>query len=265
MRQSRRMDLLSWSEVASRLTTTDLAIVPVGAIEPHGHHAPLGTDTFIAAEIAERLAGATNALVFPPIPLGAMNVVYDFRDLPGTISIEPRLLIDVYVNIGVELGRSGFRRIVFVNGHAGNAPILGIVAYQIREKAGVQVGILEWWATSEAEIREIKGFTFASHADEIETSVVMATPEGVFVRLADATINSTTLEQLSKDESELYRGKILFTRVLDERWIGSSGNMGDPTRATAEKGERIIGQAVKVGVQLAEVLTQQLRPRGSDH
>lgn len=170
--------------------------------------------------------------------------------------------IRLYTDIGVELGRSGFKRLIFVNGHAGNAPILGIAAYQIREQAGIQVGILEWWATSEAEIHDIKGFTFASHADEIETSVVMATAEAPWVDLSKATINSTTLEQLSRDESELYQRKIPFTRVLDDHWIGSSGNMGDPTKATAEKGNRIIGQAVKSGVQLAEVLGQQLRRPG---
>jgi creatinine amidohydrolase len=262
MTRTRRIDLLAWSEVAERLKESDLAIVPVGALEPHGHHAPLGTDTFIAAEIADRLAEATNGLIFPPLPLGAMNVVYDFRSLPGTVSIDPRVLIELYTNIGVELGRSGVNRLVLVNGHAGNTPILGIVAYQIRERAGVQVGILEWWATSEAEIRDIKGFTFASHADEIETSVVMATAEGSCVDLARAAVNSTTLEALTTDEADLYRAKIPFTRVLDERWIGRSGNMGDPTKATAEKGERIIRQAVKVGVQLARVLAQQRQPPG---
>ena len=232
----------------------------MGAIEPHGRHAPLGTDAFIAGEIADRLAGAADAIVFPPVPLGTMSLSYDFRSLPGTISLEPRLLVDLYTAIGVELGRSGVRRLVFVNGHGPNGAVLGMASYAIREKADVEVGILEWWTTSADEITAIKGFSFATHGDEIETSLVMASREGGHtVDLAKAVVNSLTLEALTPGESALYRAKVPYTRTWDERWIGTSGNMGDPTKATAEKGDRIMKRAVEVGLQLLDVLAEQQR------
>src|SRR5688500_11864206 len=102
-RASRRLDFLPWNAAADAAQRSGIILVPVGAVEPHGRHAPLGSDTFIAHEIAERLAEASDAVVFPPIPLGVMNLGYDFRDLPGTISMQSRLLIDVYTNIGTEL------------------------------------------------------------------------------------------------------------------------------------------------------------------
>jgi creatinine amidohydrolase len=151
------------------------------------------------------------------------------------------------------------RRLVFVNGHGPNAAVLGIAAYGIREAAGVEVGLLEWWTTSDEEIKAIKGFSFATHGDEIETSLVMATAEGRTVNLAEAVVNSTTLEGLTPGESALYRAKVPYTRTWDERWIGTSGNMGDPTKATAEKGDRIMQRAVEVGLQLLEVLAEQQR------
>ncbi len=260
---TRRLDFLAVHEVAEATKTTNAIIVPVGAIEPHGRHAPLGSDTFIALKIAERLADASGALIFPPIPLGNINTGYDFRYMPGSISIDPTLLIGLYRNIGTELGRSGFRRLVFVNAHAPNTSILNIAAFEIREHAGVEVGLLEWWTCAPAEITDIKGFNFASHGDEIETSLILATDAAELVDLGVAEINSRTLEQLSPEELSLYKAKVPFTRTLDQRWIGQSGNMGDPTRATSDHGERIIERTVKVGVELLEVLAQQHRLRGS--
>ena len=263
-RTSRRLDYLPWNRAAEEIARSGICFIPAGAVEPHGHHAPLGTDSFIALEIAERLAEASGGLVFPPLPLGIMNVTYDFRSLPGTISLEPKVLLDVYTNVGTELARSGFTRLVFVNGHGPNTSVLAIASYQIRERYPVEVGIIEWWATSGRVIEEIKGFSFGTHGDEIETSLVMASEEGGrHVDLAEAVVNSTTLEALSPAESALYRAKIPFTRTWDERWIGTSGNMGDPTRATAEKGDRIIAGAVQVGLQLLEVLAEQQRLRAA--
>lgn len=259
MRPGRRMDFMAVHEIEAALRETDAVIVPVGAMEPHGYHAPMGSDTFIAEAIAERLAQASGALVFPPIPLATINVGYDFRYMPGTISLEADILIDVYRNLGTELARSGFRRLVFINGHAPNTSVLNIAAYQIRDLAGAEVGILEWWTCAPAVIEEIKGFNFASHGDEIETSLILASNAREFVDLDAAIVNSRTLEDLSAEELALYKAKVPFTRTLDERWIGPAGNMGDPTRATQAGGERIVARTVEVGLELLKVLAQQLR------
>jgi creatinine amidohydrolase len=262
-RRSRRLDFLPWDVAGEAAQRTGIVLVPVGAVEPHGRHAPLGSDTFIAHEIAERLAEVSDAVVFPPIPLGVMNLGYDFRDLPGTISMQSRLLIDLYTNIGTELARSGFTRLVFVNGHGPNGAVLGIAAFEIREKADMEVGVLEWWTTSDQVVKEIKGFSYGTHADEIETSLVLATDEGHLVDLKAAVVNSPTLDDITPAESALYKAKVPFTRTLDARWVGTSGNMGDPTRASRDKGDRIMARAVEVGVQLLEVLAEQRRQRSS--
>jgi creatinine amidohydrolase len=256
-KSTRRMDLLPVHEIEEALRDTDIVIVPVGAIEPHGRHAPMGSDTFIALEIAEQLAAACGGLVFPPIPFGNTNLGYDFRYMPGTISLDAKLLIDLHRNIGTELARSGFRRLVFVNAHAPNTSILNIAAFEIRDQAGMEVGVLEWWTCAPAVIEDIKGFNFASHCDEIETSLIMATAGREYVDLGLADIASRTLENITPQELSLYKAKVPFTRTLDERWIGRSGNMGDPTRAKAAHGDRIIKRTVEIGMELLAVLAQQ--------
>jgi creatinine amidohydrolase len=255
---SRRLDHLAWPEVEAAIRRGAPVLVPVGAVEPHGRHCPVGADNFIALEIAERLAARADALVFPPIPFGTLEVIYDFRSLPGSISIDSRLLLDIYTNVGAELGRQGFRRLVFVNGHGPNSPVLQLAQYRIRDQAAVEVGILEWWAAGARAIHALKGFDFGNHADEIETSILMATAGGgPLVDLDKAVVNSRTLEGLAPAESQCYRQKVPFTRTWDERWVGTSGNMGDPTRASAEKGEQIIAAAVDLGLVLLQALAEQ--------
>jgi creatinine amidohydrolase/Fe(II)-dependent formamide hydrolase-like protein len=121
--------------------------------------------------------------------------------------------------------------------------------------------VLEWWTTSDAVVKEIKGFSYGTHADEIETSLVLATDEGHLVDLKAAVVNSPTLDDITPEESALYKAKVPFTRTLDKRWVGTSGNMGDPTRASRDKGDRIMARAVEVGVQLLGVLAEQRRQR----
>jgi creatinine amidohydrolase len=257
--RTRRIDLLPWQELADDSRGTDAVIVPIGCVEPHGRHAPLGTDTFIAMGIAERVSAQSGALVFPAIPLGTLNVLYDFREAPGAISIDSDVLLRVYTNVGTELVRQGFRRILFVNGHSGNAPLLQVAAFDIKGRAGGQVGILEWWAAAREVIDAVKGHSWGTHADEIETSILMAAGGEDLVDIQRSVANPKELDDLDDDERWLYQQKILFTRKLDRRWVGESKNMGDPSLATTAIGERILERCVEVGLQILTVLDQQTR------
>jgi creatinine amidohydrolase len=249
--------------LAEGARTTDAVIVPIGCVEPHGRHAPLGTDTFIAEGIADRVSAATGALVFPAIPLGSLNVLYDFRGAPGAISLESRVLLDVYTNVGTELMRQGFGRILFVNGHSGNAPLLQVAAFDIKARSGGQVGVLEWWSAAREVIDGIKGHSWGTHADEIETSILMAAAGEDLVDLSAAVANPKELDDLDDDERSLYQQKILFTRKLDRRWVGESANMGDPSLATTEYGRQILDRCVEVGAQILDVLAQQAAIEGA--
>jgi creatinine amidohydrolase len=254
-----RIDMLPWQDLAPDAMTTDAVIIPIGCTEPHGRHMPLGTDTFIANGIAERVAEASGALVFPAIPLGTLDVLYDFRSAPGAISLDSRVLLDVYTNIGTELIRQGFKRILFVNGHSGNAPLLQIAAFEIKDRAGGQAGVLDWWSAAREIIDGIKGHSWGTHADEIETSILMAAAGEHLVDMSEAVANSKELADLDDDERSLYQQKILFTRMLDKRWVGESGNMGDPSLATVEHGRRIVDRTVEVGLQILSVLGHQAK------
>ena len=251
------IDRLPWQGLAPDAISSDVALIPVGALEAHGRHAPLGTDVFIASGLADRLAAATGAYVYPPLPLATLNLVYDFRAAPGSISLSHDLLIRVYTEIGCELVRQGFKAIVFVNGHSCNAAILQIAAFEVHGRTGGQAGVLEWWSAGREVIEKIKGHTWGTHGDEIETSILLATEHGSLVDLGQAVANSKGLGDVDDDERSLYQQRILFTRTLDERWVGRSLNMGDPRLATAEHGNAILDRCVEVGQTLVDVLRRE--------
>jgi creatinine amidohydrolase len=265
MAETVRIEQMSWPRFAEAVEQCPAAVVPVGALEPHGCHAPLGTDPYIAHEIALRLGEATGALVHPYLPIGPMDVGYEFLTLPGAISIDPQIVISLVANIGRELRRNGVRSIILVNGHGPNAAPLTLAAFEIRRTCGAQVGILDWWTAAGQVVADIKGFGYATHGDEIETSLVMATPHGDEVRLDDAVVNPPHLDDVEDPERRLYLRKVVFTRKMDERYVGSSGNMGDPLGATAEKGNRIIDATVQLGRELLEVLASQVEADGVVH
>src|SRR5690606_29127243 len=102
-------------EVAAR--DTGVCLVPLGVLETHGPHLPLGTDVFIAHALACRAAEREPAVVFPPLPFGK---VYEAAPFPGAVALKPDLLVALAENTFDEIGRNGFEKILLVNGHGGN-------------------------------------------------------------------------------------------------------------------------------------------------
>ncbi|MDB5597907.1 MAG: arfB [Hyphomicrobiales bacterium] len=261
MTVTRELDKLSWKAVERYLAEAgdlSVALVPVGAVEAHGEHAPLGTDHFISQEIALRIAERVNALVFPRLPLGVLDVGYVFDYLPGSVGVRAETLAAVATDVGCQLARGGFRRVVFVNGHGPNTAPLTLAAFNVHRETQAQSAVIDWWTTAGDIITEIKGFNYGNHADRIETSLVLTTSSAGLVDLTKAVANSQTLDGVDAREKEIYLKKIPYTHRFDERWVGTSGNMGDPSLATAKDGERIVAQAVGTGVQVLEVLERNL-------
>lgn len=250
----------SWDEVAAYLGERGdqaCAVVPVGAIEAHGRHAPLGTDNAIAGGVAARLAEQVDALVAPGIPFGPLHTDYELDYFPGSLTIQPETLVALAGDVGRALGSQGFDPVVFVNAHGPNTHALALAAPAIHAASGAQVGVLEWWAAAREEIVAIKGFAYGNHADEIETSLLLAADPAARVDLSRAVRNDPRLGELSEAERAVYLAKTPFTHRFDERWVGTSGNMGDPAAATADKGERIVAATVALGVQLIQALREQ--------
>jgi len=145
-------------------------LLPVGAVEQHGPHLPIGADILQPMHVLERVAGRTGALIAPPIPYG---LVQTSRPYPGSVSVSFDALRAYVRDVLSEFVRNGFRRIVVVSGHAEGVHLAALrtAAKEVVDRGGADITVL-----SDYEI--IYGSRFAEagegHAGKIETSRVLA-------------------------------------------------------------------------------------------
>lgn len=258
MKEARWADELTYEEFRDLLKTTDAAVVPVGSLEQHGPHAPIGLDSFVAEEIAKRLADRVGCLLMPAIKLANCVLRADTSGWPGTISMSVETMISVYEDLGRELARHGVRRLIFVNGHYNNYWPLGIAANQIWKETGCAVGVLEWFSAAAKEVSEAA--PSPPHANETETSLLLInTRKAGLVNLSKAIENKVPGSPF-EDERELWALGIAdrITYPQDQRYLGV-GNWGDPRKSTREIGEKVANKTVDVGVIMFEALKKHSR------
>jgi creatinine amidohydrolase/Fe(II)-dependent formamide hydrolase-like protein len=218
-----------------------LVVQPIASVEQHGPHLPCYTDSLVVDALTERAVALTpedvEVWTLPVIAYGKSN---EHLGYPGTISLSAQTLMAVCHDVGRSVARSGFRKLAFVNGHGGQPHLLEMVARDIREETGLQVFPLFPYrlglpagVVSSSEEEE-----YGIHGGEVETSLVLAVDPGA-VRL-------DRLEPGGDRARELFGGLSYLTLegALPTAWltrdISPSGVIGDPTRASPERGERML-------------------------
>ena len=224
---------LTWEEIEEKLKVTDTAILPCGAIEQHGPHLPVDIDYFDAVYMASKVAEACSnpkPFVLPPIPYG---VSYHHEDFKGTLSVTNDALSRFIYDIGMNLAKNGITKIILLNGHGDNAPTLSYAAQRINRDAEIFVCV-ETGETSDIDLYDLIETPNDIHAGEIETSTTLATrPEMVKM---DKAVNETLNFGSNYLDYTSDRGVAWYVRT---KKISNSGIMGDPTKASEEKGKKM--------------------------
>jgi len=217
---------LTWEEIASlRKTGMDMCLLPVGATEQHGPHLGVGMDTCTTVKLCAAVSAATGVPVLPALPYGCS--LGHSRRWPGTISLQPQRLMETVTEIFDWLNSAGFRRLLLVNGHVGNAAPLRCAVDLIRSRwDGGMAGLCN---LAEISPRVRDGF-FADaqdwHANDAETSLMMALcPELVRPELLEAA-----------DDEDRTEG-LVFLHPVNR--TSKNGVTGRPSRATAERGRAL--------------------------
>jgi creatinine amidohydrolase/Fe(II)-dependent formamide hydrolase-like protein/7-cyano-7-deazaguanine synthase in queuosine biosynthesis len=224
---------LTRPEAEERLERVDVALLPVGSIEQHGPHLPLDTDAFDAEYLAHRVAEACSEprpLVLPLIPYG---VSYHHDDFRGTLSVDNDTLSRLVYDVGRSAARNGIRKLVIINGHGGNSPALNHAAQMINRDDRIFVCV-DSGETSDVDIYKMVETQNDVHAGEIETSTALAVrPHLVRMDLVTGRaprFSSRYLNFTSKRGVSWYA----YTKK-----VSPSGVMGNPSRASAEKGRKM--------------------------
>ena len=223
---------VSWVRAEAALGKTDLAIVPVGAVEVYGRHLPMGADGWAAAEVTRRLAARVGAVTTPLVPIGCSQALMSF---PGTLSVSSTALKAYLGDLADSLAFHGVRRILFLNGHAGNVPPIGELCRELGER-GIKAAQVDWWRAvyrAGGDLTET-GDLANGHAGEVGTSVMLA----VVPRLVEP-------DMMVKEKPD-YGRVAEFPEVIQYdrtyRQMSASGTVGDPFAGSAEKGEALINR-----------------------
>jgi creatinine amidohydrolase/Fe(II)-dependent formamide hydrolase-like protein len=224
---------LTWPESKEILEKVDVALLPVGSMEQHGPHLPLDTDAFDAQYLARRVAEACSdpkPLVLPLVPYG---VSYLHSGFSGTISVTNDSLAKLVYDIGMSAAENGVKKLMVINAHGGNSPALNYAAQMINRDARIFVAV-DTGETSDVDLANLAETQNDAHAGEIETSTSLAVrPQLVRFEKAVKSVprfSSKYLDFSSKRGVSWHAHTEMFS---------PTGVIGDPTVASAEKGEQM--------------------------
>lgn len=219
-----------------------VCVLPIGVLEKHGNHLPLGTDMYQVTSVCKAAAEAEPAIVFPYYFMGQ---IAEARHYPGTISTSYKLMLDVLLAMCDEISRNGLKKIIIMSGHGGNGHFLPFFAQSMlgldRDYA-VYTGFASTFSDEQREIITQKAGTphFGSHAGLTETAKMMYL-RGDLVRMEDQ-------KDLSQCKSLGRLDDIQDVKLFSGfNWYANYPYhfAGDPSPATAEIGKLLFDMAVE--------------------
>jgi len=249
----RQFSYLTWQEVDHLPRESTLLVLPTAAIEQHGYHLPLATDTLInnlvlgnALQILPREAPV---FALPPLCYGKSNEHIGYA---GTLAVSAATFMSVVRDIGSSLAHAGFQRLVLYNSHGGNSSAIDMMARDLRAEFGLRTFCLS--ASGGATLIGLnpQEKAYGYHAGEVETSLLLAgCPE--LVKTDQYSVNY--IADLSKSGTLLpENGPATFSWLTKD--IAPSGVLGDPRSATPEKGQQwLAAMARKVADALLAMAT----------
>ena len=227
--------------MAQRIGPSSILIQPLGAVEQHGPHLPFNTDLLIADRVAaaavDRVGVDLDAWLLPSIAYTKSN---EHAWSPGTIWLSATTLLAVLDDVGRCVATTSARRLVFFNGHGGNSALVGVANREIRLAHGLMTFL------AHPGVPPDQGG--ASGADELGMGIHGGTDEtSIMLHLAPALVDMGAAtrnvpEALAANEYVRFGGPVGFGWLSND--FGSDGHIGDPTTATAERGEVLFDAAV---------------------
>jgi len=239
------LERMTWEEVKEAVKESGgIAIVPLGSTEQNGPHLPLDVDTAPTVKVAIDAAKQAKVVVAPTIAYGSTKQNMDF---PGTLTIRPTILIEFVKDVVNSLITHGFDKIILLNGHGGNIPVLNIVAEEVVFQTGKFCCQVKCWEL--ADLPAPKGTpSYDGHGGLMGTSHMLAIrPEDVY---KDKYVDSKHEVELGDvgcciwpPQKAPYYSTIPIPLMTGQ--CVKYGHFGDPKYASAERGKKLLEESVK--------------------
>jgi creatinine amidohydrolase len=229
---------MNWPRVCRCVPHTPV-VVPLAAVEQHGHHLPLATDSMLLGEVVRRVEPQVHdeAIFAPLLWLGNSHHHMEYA---GTLSAGPRTYLDLLNDLLENLLFHGFRRILFLNGHGGNITPLKQAIFEVRQRHRANRELLllgaSYWDFADLKKPEY-GLLQSSvgHACELETSMMLVIRPDLVGEFSHREPRG-----MGYSFEPAYRGWITQERV--PAGADAPGHLGEPAEASREKGELLLGE-----------------------
>jgi creatinine amidohydrolase len=226
--------LSEMNQTELRAYDPEVVILPIGSTEVHARHLPYGTDSITGEALGRRILSLTaergcRALFMPTVHY---SVVTNITEFPFSVGLSPSALILVCMEILTTLEQQGVRKVLILNNHGGNIGTMDALLRTIYEELDLFAVVVNPWGPAEDVIEQIRETDDIGHACEIETSICLDFfPELIDMSAAEPTHSSPhKLPSADKIKAPFVKPWHIFTR---------NGGMGDPTKGSKEKGEKI--------------------------
>lgn len=240
------------------VTSGKTAIIPIGAIEQHGDHLPIGTDTLVAEGLAKEASEKTGAVVIPSFSFG-WSPHHMVRS--GTITIRSEVLIELLYDVVSSLAQHGFKNFVMINGHRiVNVIWIQIASQKIQEKYDVEIKLFDPAYMSKDFCKE-HNIGPVGHADEIESSHLMYLHEDL-VDLSLAVDNPVEPVDLYSVDPAYAHDTLCYIptplRKAKKEAAESNGVTGTPSKSTKEMGANYHRHLMNHLVKVIEKLQREV-------
>jgi creatinine amidohydrolase len=218
-----------------------VVLIPVGSTEQHGPHLPVQVDALLVGEVARRAARLVTAeqpiVVAPTIWTGLAEHHMPFG---GTFTLDFATFLGLIRCICRSAARHGFRRMFLLNGHGGNMTALDTVVTELSVELQLPIAAGTYWMLAERQFGEIlEAQANVLHACEAETSMVLA--------LRPELVDASELDRIAGPPAEQFWTDFMRAPARWRTWekVTANGVLGDPARASSEKGERLLAAAAR--------------------
>ena len=263
---------LTWPEADQAALQKKVVLLPVGSTEQHGPHLPLDVDNLIATRLCMEAGrrAPDKILVAPNIPYGYNIHALDY---PGTVHVPHDHYIEFCLSVCKSFAYHGFKRIVIVNGHGGNSPLLEFVGRRVNLETDALAASFMWWNLLRVDPNFVPSFRESvfpggvGHAGEVETSVYLhlAAEKAQMDKAGDFIVWYNRKETKASHWGEAF-GSGPITLIEWASTFLEDGTFGQATLATAEKGSRIFEEAATRLVDFVEEFRNRAaRPRVDHH
>jgi len=241
---------IHWPDIARAGAARWIAVLPLAATEQHGPHLPLETDVLIGeaylARVREILPATIPATFLPLQPLGIST---EHIDVPGTLSLPTDVALREWMGIGESVARSGIRKLVIVTSHGGNSAAMSLVAQDLRAYHRLLVVTTSWSRFGAPDgLFSAEEMRHGIHGGAVETSIMLARYPHTVRKEAIADFRPASIAMEKEFRWLSAHRPVPFAWQAQD--LHESGAVGDATKATAEKGEKLLDHGARAFCEL---------------